>query len=342
MVLKPSAGFADTWLAELDLAALPRPYRGSGWTHVLQGIGRPISLPLMVARGVTAGPTVMAIAGVHGNEYEGMAAIRRVFADLNPARMRGMFVGIPVANPFAFDARSRVAPGDVDGLNLARIFPGASPGTPSQELAHHLLNFIERHVGIDDLLIDFHSGSHDAAFATVVGIRNVASRGRIASERAARHFGITDLWLIPDSSGPLNATTSRMGIPTIGTETVGRAGCDPAGAASFTRGLRNVLALYGILANAPHPPEHPGAFRPTTNLSATCSGLIEDAAQLYQQVEHGQSLGTVVDVFGNELDHIIAPNAGTIWAARTNPAVRTGELLFMVAHPERETDPSAY
>lgn len=335
MALKTSDAYAGPWLGELDLETFPRPYKGSGWTNVLQGIGQPISLPLMTARGVTDGPTVMAIAGVHGNEYEGMAAIRRVFADLNPSQMSGMFVGIPVANPFAFDSRSRVAPSDVDGLNLARIFPGALRGTPSQELAHNLLNFIERHIGIDDLLIDFHSGSHDTAFATVVGIRNVGSPSRTASERAARHFGISDLWLIPDSSGPLNATTSRLGIPTIGTETVGRSGCDPAGVASFTTGLRNVLALHGILANAPHPPEHTGAFRPTASLYATCSGLVEDAAQLYQQVEQGQSLGTVVDVFGNERDHIIAPNVGTIWAARTNPAVRTGELLFMVAHPEQ-------
>ena len=339
MAQQTSDAYADSWLSELDLETLPGPYKGSGWINVMQGLGRPVNLPLMVARGATSGPTVMAIAGVHGNEYEGMAAIRRVFADLNPDQMRGTFIGIPMANPFAFDARSRVAPGDVDGLNLARIFPGALPGTPSQELAHHLLGFIRRHIGSGDLLIDFHSGSHDAAFATVVGIRDIDSPGRAAAERAARHFGLTDLWLIDDSSGPLNATTSRLGIPTIGTETVGRSGCDPAGAASFTQGLRNILALYGILMNAPQAPEAPGIFRPATTLFATCSGLIEEAAQLYQHVEQGQTLGTIVDIFGNELDHIIAPNSGTIWTARTNPAVRTGEILFMIAYPDQDTDP---
>src|SRR5688500_9360029 len=70
---------------------------------VMPGLGAPVEVPVLVARGRAAGPTLLAVAGVHGDEYEGMEAIRRVYAGLDPTRMRGAFVGLPVANPFAYE-----------------------------------------------------------------------------------------------------------------------------------------------------------------------------------------------------------------------------------------------
>lgn len=323
--------FGGAWLHELSLAGLPAPCKIAGWVPALSGFGEPVRLPLMVARGASEGATVLAVAGVHGNEYEGMAAIRRVFAELDPARLRGTFAAIPVANPFAFEARDRVAPVAVDGLNLARVFPGRADGTPSLALAHLLLEFVVRHIGPQDLFIDFHSGSHDVAYATVVGVRAVESPARAASERAARHFGIPDLWLIPDSPGPFNAETARRGIPTIGTETVGRAGFDAAGAAAFTNGLRNMLRLYGIVTDGEPPKPIEGTFRRTIDLKAPRGGILADAATLYHSVAAGDLLGSIIDVFGQEQDRIVAPCDGVIWAARATPAVHTGELIFSIA-----------
>ena len=41
-------------------------------------------LPTVVVRGEQPGPTLLVTAGVHGNEYDGMAAIQEVFAELEP------------------------------------------------------------------------------------------------------------------------------------------------------------------------------------------------------------------------------------------------------------------
>lgn len=323
--------FDGLWLADLSLAELPTPCKVSGWISVLRGLGEPVRIPLMVARGGGGGATVMAVAGIHGNEFEGMAAIRHVFAELDASRLHGTFAAIPVANPFAFEARQRVAPTAVDGLNLARAFPGSVGGTPTQALAHQLLDFVSRHVGPDDLLIDFHSGSHDVAFATIVGVRDIDSGGRGAAERAARHFGIANLWRIPGSAGPLNAETSRRGIPTIGTETVGRVGCDAAGTVAFTSGLRNMLRLYDIVNEGSVSSQVPGAFRSTVDVRAPCGGLLAGAASLDQRVTAGELLGTIVDVFGRTVEPVLAPNDGILWAVRATPAVHTGELLFTLA-----------
>ena len=162
-------------------------------------------------------------------------------------RCAGRFIGLPIANPFAYEARARVAPLAVDGLNLARVFPGDSGASASRALAKALLDFVAATLTIDDLLIDFHSGSADVAFAPMNGFRDIPGPARAPSEEAARHFGLPNLWCIPDSPGPLNAESSRLGIPTIGTETTGRAGCDPEDTAAYLAGLRNLLAFLGIL-----------------------------------------------------------------------------------------------
>jgi len=323
--------FQTMCLSDIELSGIPAPCKLAGWAPVLPGFGEPVSVPLMIARGVASGPTIVAVAGVHGNEYEGMETIRRVFAELDPATLQGTFAAIPVANPFAFEARTRATPSAIDAINLARTFPGRADGTPTQALAHQLLDFVVRNVGPRDLFIDFHSGSHDVAYATIVGVRAVDGPGRDASEQAARHFGIPDLWLIPDSAGPFNAETSRRGIPTIGTETVGRAGCDPAGVSAFTTGLRNMLRLYGLLSDAAPPARIDSRFRSTFDLKSPSSGIMQDAAELYRPVTTGDRLCTIVDVFGQVVADIAAPCDGVIWAARATPAVHVGELIFTIA-----------
>jgi predicted deacylase len=294
------------------------------------GLLGPVRLPVLVARGATEGRTLLAIAGVHGDEYEGMEAIRMSFARLDPSTMHGNFIGIPVANPFAYDARSRVAPPFVDGLNLARVFPGDDGSSPSKSLARAILDVVQRHVTANDLLIDFHSGSADVAFASLVGYRDIANPGAAFSADACRHFGLEHLWHIPDSAGPLNAESSRLGIPTIGTETSGRAGCRPEDVETFTTGIGRLLRYLGIVPGPP-PPPLPGTFRKTVNIPATTSGFFRHRIALHEHVSPGTVLGHLIDPFGTVVEEIVAPVEGEIWAARAMPPVRTGELLFMIA-----------
>ena len=315
---------------ELDLAALPRAMKQHLALTMASDIGGPLSVPGMVVRGAAPGPTLLAVAGVHGNEYEGMEAIRAVFAALDPAAVRGSFCAIPIANPLAYATRTRATPAAVDGLNLARVFPGAASGTLTQRLAHHLLALVERHVGPDDLFIDFHSGSEDVAFATLVGFRDLSGPARQRSEDAARRFGIPLLWRIPDSTGPFNAETARRGIPTIGTETTGRAGFDPDGYEAFVTGLHQALAFLGMTPD-PLPARSAAPARSTVEAVTQAGGFFRSSIALHGEVRAGDLLGTITDIYGCVIDEIVAPSTGTIWACRETPAVRPGELIAMIA-----------
>jgi predicted deacylase len=299
--------------------------------HVATDLMGPLTLTALTVAGAAPGPTLLAVAGVHGDEYEGMEAIRHIFHRLDPQAMTGTFIGIPVANPLAYASRSRATPAHVDGFNLARVFPGDPNGTLTRRLAHHLLALVERLVGPDDLFIDLHSGSADVAFAPMIGIRDLSHVDQSATEEVARRFGLARLWLIPDSPGPFNAETARRGIPTLGTETTGRAGCDPADVATYTTGLHNLLACKRIVPTLSSPPRYDGPLRQTIDLLAPAGGFFRTSMRLDDEVMVGTHLGEIIDVAGEPIIQITAPVDGAIWAWRSTPAVHPGDLLGMIA-----------
>jgi predicted deacylase len=79
------------------------------------------------------GPTALFIGGNHGDEYEGQVAIGNLARSLDPSRIRGRVILLPMANFPAALAAQRVSP--IDDLNLNRIFPGDPDGTPTQQIA---------------------------------------------------------------------------------------------------------------------------------------------------------------------------------------------------------------
>src|SRR5437899_3042027 len=113
-------------IADIQIAALPPGLHTVEVEACRSLAGPPIPWTLLVARGARPGKTLLVTAGVHGDEYEGMEAIRRLFAGLDPAEMVGAVVGLPVVNVPAYHAITREG---ADGLNMARIFPGDPAGS---------------------------------------------------------------------------------------------------------------------------------------------------------------------------------------------------------------------
>lgn len=306
-----------------------------GWLDVDCGAGAPAALPVGAARGQRPGPTLCIVAGVHGNEYEGMEAIRRLWAVIDPSEMHGSLVTVLAANPFAYAARSRATPKEIDGKNLARVFPGSPTGTPTERLAASLLDLVERNMSADDLFVDLHSGTGEVAFATMAGFRDIQGAARERSEEAARHMGLPLLWAIPDSQGPFNAETTRRGIPTIGTETTGRAGCRPDDVALYEQGLWNLLRFMEITRHGPMPMRDERPALPTIDVYSPAAGFVHHPGGLGQSATSGQVIGTIIDPFGDVITEVRSPVSGEIWAAIASPVVEAGDLLFMIADGDR-------
>jgi len=114
--------------------------------------GSEIAIPLVIIRGMEDGPVLSVFGGVHGNEYEGPLAIRKVIKELEPTEISGTFIGVPVANVPAFNFSTRITP--IDGKDLNRVFPGKLNGTISEKIAYIIT---EQVISKSDYVIDLHS-----------------------------------------------------------------------------------------------------------------------------------------------------------------------------------------
>ena len=116
---------------------LDRPGRSTGdlmlrWSDNTNPLGyHPI--PVISLKG-KPGPTVLITGAVHGDEFEGPAAIMRLAQRLDPDRLTGQVILIPALNAPALAASSRVTP--LDQANLNRAFPGNPDGGPTAMIAH--------------------------------------------------------------------------------------------------------------------------------------------------------------------------------------------------------------
>ncbi|GEM_PF-1502327 len=166
----------------LDLEALPVAQTTRLSVELVQdGLGRPIRVPVLVARGRHPGPVVGLTAAVHGNELNGIPLLHRLFASLEHRSMRGTVVGVLVVNVPGLHLNQRAFS---TGEDLNHAFPGRSDGTEAQVYVHALMD--QRHPdrpaplrarGSDVLLLAHHFLERIAARANkpIVGISNRAA-----------------------------------------------------------------------------------------------------------------------------------------------------------------------
>ena len=67
-------------IRDLDFSAMPAGTKDSRWLEVAaRSDGGVWRLPLLSVKGRSDGPTLLVIAGVHGDEYEGIETIPKIF-----------------------------------------------------------------------------------------------------------------------------------------------------------------------------------------------------------------------------------------------------------------------
>jgi predicted deacylase len=287
--------------------------------------------------GPEAGPHVLITGGVHGDEFEPMAAVRRLIDRLPTVPLRGRVTLVPVVNEPAFRLGSRTAE---DGLDLARTCPGREDGSITERIAHALSALIRS----ADYYIDLHTGGTRLCVLPLAGY-TLHPDGRVldAQRRMARAFGLPIVWgTDPNLEGRSLSVARDAGVPAIYAEYHGGGGCDPAGVAAYVEGCLNVLAGLGTIdprpaAEAPLVVEddRPGSGHMQVNHPAPYEGFFEPAVQLGQEVPAGEILGTVTDVLGRHVEPIRADHAGLVLVLHTFARIDSGESAAVVLETGR-------
>jgi predicted deacylase len=295
----------------------------SGWWEAPGEAG--IRLPLLMVRGRAPGPLLLAVAGVHGDEYEGPAAVQDFHARLSrKGLVRGTFVGLPHANPPAWGARSRVSPSD--GVDLNRVFPGEPDAGPTPGLARAIFDTFVRPA---DALIDLHSGGLRMEHLPMVGWYRGATR---STESAARTFNPRlHPWWIPDTPGVLSREAHRLGKSALGLEWGGGGRLDPEGVSALSEGLKRWLTAFGLIRPERVPPT-PDTRRPLAGnyQMVERAGVFTAEVRLGDRVRKGQRLGRVRDAFGEVVASPRSFRAGRIAALPVPAYLHPGDPLTYI------------
>ena len=289
----------------------------------------PSDVPYFDVRGDRDGPQLTVLAGVHGAEYCSIAAARAFVLDLDPAAVRGRIVVVPVVNVAAFWARTPfVVPSD--GLNLNRQFPGDPAGSASQVLADAVFSSLI--VGAD-FLVDLHAGDIPEALVPFTIFEESAVE--TGSRMLADAYGLAHCVRQPAAArtvaGSTCAAAADVGIPAIVAEAGANGLLDRGSVELHLTGLRNLARTVGVLDGEVEPvapvEQHDGWHW----LRTESAGWWQPSVPVGADVEAGDLLGTVSDVWGSGAVDIVSPDAGTVLFLTSSPAVSADGLLLGLA-----------
>lgn len=286
------------------------------------------------------GPHLLSTGGVHGDEFEPMAAVRQLARELRPEELRGKVTLVPVVNEPAFRLGSRCAE---DGLDLARTCPGRADGSVTERIAFDVSQLIRS----ADLYVDLHTGGTRLMVLPLTGYVLHPDHAVLEQQqRMAWAFGLPLIWgTDPTLPGRTLSVARDANIPAIYAEYLGGGRFDPAGVASYVRGCRGVMAEFGMLDKQPIPrtelpriveDSRPGAGHMQVNHPASCEGFFESAVALGQEVKQGKILGTICDPLGQLVETIHSRYTGMVIVLHTFPRVEAGVSVAVVMETGRK------
>lgn len=317
---------------EFDISRLPCDSKASAWLEVgSRADGGDWRLPLLYVIGATAGPTLIVLGAVHGDEYEGVETIPEVFRQVESHALRGALLMVPICNVPAYESVLRNSP--IDGLNLARVFPGDPNGTITQRIAHWITQKLFKPA---DFVIDLHSGGVTAEIPSLIGFTHTHDELGRRSRAGALAFGAPVVWEHPPPMPPgrsLSAATD-LGIPAIYTEAGGGGYAHPSDVSCFSTGVINVMKHLDMLDGQPQiqPVTHhlSGDGNMDSVISTPVAGYFRSDVALLDEVSPGQQLGTVRDPFGEVVAEITTESAGVVIMLRRIHRVHVGDNLAHV------------
>ena len=186
---------------------IPFSYNLSGWAQ--------LQIPIAtIAQG--EGPTVLLMAGNHGDEYPGQIAIMKLMKSLKTEKYFGTYYFHPRDHIPAAKAATRLSP--LDGKNLNRSFPGNADGTATDIMAHYLTTEI---FPLVDVVIDLHTGGRGVYFypcAHMHLVEDLEQRRRMALATRAYNTDFSFLYADIAGKGLLPVEAENMGKTVVTTE----------------------------------------------------------------------------------------------------------------------------
>ena len=297
-------------IIELNVAQLPTRTR--------------INIPVTIYRSEVEGPTLLLLAGVHGDEINGVEVVRRILEEKHHHVQAGSVICIPVLNVYGFLMGSREVP---DGKDVNRSFPGSENGSLAYKIAYELMHKI---LPVIDYGIDFHTGG--AQRSNYPQIRGEFSEGETSK--------LADFFEPPFKvESSYIDRTLRWAAAQNGKEMLLFEGGESMRFNQFViqqaiDGALRVMHKLGMRESAPTQELRTIEIQNRTWIRCENAGLWKHKIFEGDYVEKGQVLGYTSGPYGDFHSELIAPANGYIIGLNYLPVVNKGDALIHIGITE--------
>jgi uncharacterized protein len=291
----------------------------------------PVTLPVHVLHGARPGPTMFVSAAIHGDELNGVEIIRRLLRSLDPARISGTLLFVPVVNVFGFISRSRYLP---DRRDLNRSFPGSATGSLAARLAHLFLTEI---VSRSEIGLDLHTAAIHRI--NLPQIRCVF-RDRPRCQELGIAFGTEVMLESPERPGSLREAARAAGVDVLSYEGGEGLRFDEFAIRAGVAGVAGVMAQIGLLSAADavelvgSERRKPVLINASSWVRSPEGGVFRTAKRIGDQVDEGEVVGHVANPYEDIAVEVTSSRRGIIIGRTTLPIVNMGDALLNVGWSE--------
>lgn len=281
-----------------------------------------IQVPVIVERAKEDGPTIVLMAGVHGDEINGVEIIRTVIREKINKPLKGTIICIPILNIFGFLNLKRELP---DGRDLNRSFPGSANGSLASQFAYHFMKEISP---VADIILDFHTGA--ANRNNYPQIRCVFND--TGSVELAKVFNPLFILASPLISKTIRESVCKKGKLMLLFEGGKSNSIEENVIVDGVMGVKRVLNHYGIRAFKldEFDSQNTHMLVESKWLRASMSGLFRSLVKNGSKVEKGEVIGLLTDPYGKLEKKVKSTMEGFIICVNEAPIVYKGDAIFHI------------
>jgi predicted deacylase len=289
----------------------------------------PILVPVIVERAKIDGPTVLLMAGMHGDEINGIEIIRKIIRKKLNVPTAGTVICLPVFNIFGFLNVKRELP---DGRDLNRSFPGSSNGSLAAQFAFHFMKEIAPNV---DYVIDFHTGA--ALRNNYPQIRCVLSDTK--SFELAKIFNPPFILHSNHIAKTIRESLAKRGVNMLLFEGGKTNNIEELVVEEGINGVKRILSHLGIRTFKIDISKDrlPIILSGSKWMRAPISGMFQTTVKNGEKVKKGEVIGLVMDPYGKQERKVKAAASGFVICSNESPLVYKGDAIFHIAKEKAES-----
>lgn len=301
-----------------------------------------VDIPVTFINGVEKGPTFTIIAGIHGMEYPTILSLLEIKKEIDPNKLKGNLIIIPIVNVEPFYKRTPFV-NLLDNLNLNRVFPGNSTGTISEVIADWMTKEV---FGVTDVLLDMHGGDVGEdliPFICYYDNKEFKEQTELAlrlSEISGFDTVVSYPYILPAEKQAMYAFKQavRLGITSLSIE-IGKLGNWNKEEVSITKdAIYRMMEELKMYKNKNVEPVRSAKiyYNRQAYVSVPVQGIFYSDVKAGDKVAKDQQIGYITDIFGNEIQKIMAPESGTVLYKVGTPPVNKGETLFCIGYQVKD------